>query len=417
VITNEIINRIIGIKESYELPQKLLAKLLNQDERELMFNEFLKYENNLSFDWFTNYFQQEQGDRNSLKQDFTPKCLCYIVSKIAGQRATYTDVCSGIGGLTIGTLQENPDAFIRCEEISSRAIPMLIFNLAIRNVNGVVIHGDCLCNEVERIYKLTKGEKFSKIDVLIDDDETKTECVISNPPYSLKWDRVEEFSNDERFTKYGLPPKSKADYGFILHGLNKLQENGKMIAILPHGVLFRGSKEGEIRKRLVEHNKISAVIGLPDKLFLNTSIPVCLLIFSQNKENSDILFIDASKDFENIGKQNDMTIAQIDKLISVYNLRLEVKKYSHIATINEIRENDYNLNIPRYVDTYEKPEKVDIIATMNEIKQLDKEIQHINGELSSMLKDMCSSNEKTESELKYAQITFDEMLRIREEQK
>ena len=106
-----------------------------------------------------------------------------------------------------------------------------------------------------------------------------------------------------------------------------------------------------------------------------------------------------------------MTIAQIDKLISVYNLRLEVKKYSHIATINEIRENDYNLNIPRYVDTYEKPEKVDIIATMNEIKQLDKEIQHINGELSSMLKDMCSSNEKTESELKYAQITFDEMLR------
>lgn len=187
-------------------------------------------------------------------------------------------------------------------------------------------------------------------------EEEKFDYIIMNPPYSLNWQN-KEFAEDKRFQEYGLPPTSKADFGFILHALHMLQEQGTLAAILPHGILFRGQQEGKIRQKLIENNLIDAIIGLPDKLFLNTGIPVCIIVLKKNKESKDILFIDASKEYKKGSKQNTMEQEHIAKILSAYHDRKDIDKFAHVARMQELEENEYNLNIPRYVDTFE-PEEV-----------------------------------------------------------
>ena len=212
--------------------------------------------------------------------------------------------------------------------------------------------------------------------------------MIMNPPYSMKFQDAEQY-----LIKGFTIPKSKADYGFILRGLEHLKEDGRCIAVLPHGVLFRGNREGEIRKQLIKQHLINAVIGLPDKLFLNTSIPVCLLILEQDSPN--VFFIDASKDFEKKASQNDMNTDQIHRVINIFKKRKDLEKYAHIADYEEISGNDYNLNIPRYVDSFEEEPLPDIENILRELKKIAEEEKIVTGSLYGMLGELTGTKEDT----------------------
>lgn len=210
--------------------------------------------------------------------------------------------------------------------------------------------------------------------------------VIMNPPYSMKFPEADEM----RIMGHKIP-KSKADYGFILRGLEHLNRGGRLIAILPHGVLFRGAGEGDIRKWLVQERLINAVIGLPDKLFLNTSIPVFVLILQY--DSPDILFIDASKDFIKKSAQNDMTEQQTGKVVDTFLNRQEVERYSHITSYSEIEKNDFNLNIPRYVDSFVHEPLPDVRKILTNLREIDEEEKKVKDELYKMLQDLTGNAE------------------------
>lgn len=209
--------------------------------------------------------------------------------------------------------------------------------------------------------------------------------IISNPPYSLKFDEQEI---DCKKFKYGIPNSSYADYLFIQSGLSRLSEDGIAAFILPHGILFRGNRERKIREALIKDNVIDAVIGLPNNLFLATQIPVFILILKKNKKDDKIFFADASKEFEKNGKQNILTEQNIEKICDAYKQRLNIDKFSRLVSFKEIQENDYNLNIPRYVDTYEPEPLPDMKSTLTELINIEREIKKSYVELFDMSKDL-----------------------------
>ncbi|HBU79172.1 MAG TPA: type I restriction-modification system subunit M, partial [Muricauda sp.] len=220
--------------------------------------------------------------------------------------------------------------------------------------------------------------------------DMRFEAIVANPPFSAKWKGKNNplNENDERFSQYGrLAPTSKADFAFVQHMLYQLAENGTMACVLPHGVLFRGSAEGMIREYLIkELNYLDAVIGLPSNVFYGTSIPTCILVLSKCRVNSDnILFIDASQGFEKDGNKNKLGEAHIDAIIDTYRNRIAKDKFSNVASLDEITENDYNLNIPRYVDTFEEEEPVDLNQVTTDLQTLEKEI----GETDATIADFC----------------------------
>lgn len=194
-------------------------------------------------------------------------------------------------------------------------------------------------------------------------DPLYVDAVVSNPPYSQNWNPTNKES-DPRYKSYGLAPKGKADYAFLLHDLYHIKPDGLMTIVLPHGVLFRGGEEGEIRKNLIENNKIDAIIGLPANIFFGTGIPTIIMVLKQRRSNTDVLIIDASKGFEKVGKTNKLRASDIKKIVDAVTSRVSIPKFSRVVSREEIRQNDYNLNIPRYVDSSEKPESWDIFASM-----------------------------------------------------
>jgi type I restriction enzyme M protein len=206
--------------------------------------------------------------------------------------------------------------------------------------------------------------------------DMRFEAIVANPPFSAKWSASPLFMNDDRFSAYGkLAPSSKADFAFLQHMVHQLDENGTMAIVLPHGVLFRGAAEGHIRKYLIEDkNYLDAVIGLPANIFYGTSIPTCILVLKKNRTHAkDVLFIDASQHFEKVKTQNVLRKEDIDKIIATYENRTAEDKYSYVAPLSELAENDYNLNIPRYVDTFEEEEAIDLTAVTQELRQLADE--------------------------------------------
>ena len=215
--------------------------------------------------------------------------------------------------------------------------------------------------------------------------DERFEAIVANPPFSVNWSANSLFMSDERFSQYGkLAPKSKADYAFIQHMIHQLAENGTMAMVLPHGALFRGAAEGHIRKYLIEdRNYLDAVIGLPANIFYGTSIPTCILVFKKCREHSEnILFIDASEHFEKVKTQNVLREEHIDKIINTYQYRTTEDKYSYVASLEEVKENDYNLNIPRYVDTFEEEAAVDLETVSNVLQALEDDISDIDKTVS-----------------------------------
>lgn len=249
-----------------------------------------------------------------------------------------------------------------------------------------------------RMNMILHGVHYRKFDIKQEDTLERPqhgnqtfEAIVANPPFSAEWSANPLFLSDDRFSQYGrLAPGSKADFAFVQHMIHHLAENGIMAIVLPHGVLFRGGAELHIRKYLIEQkNFLDAVIGLPANIFYGTSIPTSILVFKKCRENpDDVLFIDASKGFEKVKNQNMLRDEHIDKIVQTYRNRTAIEKYSYNVSLQEIADNDYNLNIPRYVDTFEEEEEIDIQAVMLEIKQLEAKRSELDTEIDVYLKEL-----------------------------
>ncbi|ESU31878.1 type I restriction-modification protein subunit M [Bacillus sp. 17376] len=221
--------------------------------------------------------------------------------------------------------------------------------------------------------------------------DQRFEAIVANPPYSANWSADNKFKEDERFSAYAkLAPKSKADFAFIQHFIHQLDGNGTMAVVLPHGVLFRGAAEAAIRRYLIEEkNYLDAVIGLPANIFYGTSIPTSILVFKKcRKQDDNVLFIDASNEFEKGKNQNRLTDENVNKIIETFQNRETIDKYSYAATLEDIKDNDYNLNIPRYVDTFEEEEPIDLQGVVRRLEEIDKEIAEVDSELEKYFKEL-----------------------------
>lgn len=227
---------------------------------------------------------------------------------------------------------------------------------------------------------------------LLDSEDTLKhfDVVVANPPFSLdKWG-YDSAAND-KFSRFrrGLPPQTKGDYAFVLHMIETLKpKTGRMAVVVPHGVLFRGASEGKIRKQLIDENLLDAVIGLPDKLFFGTGIPAVILVFRRNRADKDVLFVDASREYRDGKVQNQLSEENVAKITAAYRARRDMDKYAHVATLQEIKENDYNLNIPRYVDMFEEEEHVDLSAVLAVRKQLKADLAQIEAEMDGYLQEL-----------------------------
>ncbi|MGL5290577.1 MAG: type I restriction-modification system subunit M, partial [Vibrionaceae bacterium] len=216
------------------------------------------------------------------------------------------------------------------------------------------------------------------------------DIVTANPPFSLdKWGHGD--AENDKFARFnrGVPPKTKGDYAFILHMIETLKPNtGRMGVVVPHGVLFRGAAEGKIRQKLIDENLLDAVIGLPEKLFYGTGIPAAILIFKKKKVDDNILFIDASREFKSGKNQNQLSDEHIAKIVATYRNGDKVDKYAYLASLKEIQDNDYNLNIPRYVDTFEEEDEIDLLAVRAEREQLKAQLAELESEMENYLQEL-----------------------------
>ena len=241
---------------------------------------------------------------------------------------------------------------------------------------------------------------FSRFDIKQEDtlehpqhSDLRFEAVVANPPFSAKWKGKDNPLNetDDRFSQYGrLAPGTKADFAFVQHMIYQMAESAAMAVVLPHGVLFRGAAEELIRKHIIkELNYLDAVVGLPPNLFYGTSIPACILVIKKCRVDDDnILFIDASRHFEKAGNQNVLTDVHVDKIIEAYRKREDIDKYAHIASLDEVAGNEYNLNIPRYVDTFEEEEPVDIAAVSKDMKTLERDMQKTDNTIAGFCREL-----------------------------
>lgn len=351
------------------------ADLLNSDA-EILGN---------AYEYLIGQFASETGKKAG--EFYTPQAVSKILTKIAiaGQEnkkgLSVYDPCMGSGSLLLNAKKYATEpGYIKYygQELNTST-----YNLARMNM---FLHGITPENQVLRNGDTLDGDWPTG-------EETDFNMVLMNPPYSAKWSATAGFLQDERFSDYGvLAPKSKADYAFLLHGLYHLKSNGTMAIVLPHGVLFRGAAEGKIREKLLRAGNIYAVIGLPANLFYNTSIPTCIIVLKKHRDGRDVLFIDASKKFDKGKKQNAMTDEHIEAVMELYSKRETVEKESYLASFEDIEKNDFNLNIPRYVDNFEKEEEVDINALLTQMDQTDKELEQAQGEFLSLLKDLTSTD-------------------------
>ena len=301
---------------------------------------------------------------------YTPHEVSLLMSEIVADHLKYRteikiyDPTSGSGSLLINIgksvakhMGNGNQIKYYAQELKENTYNLTRMNLVMRGIlpsNIVTRNGDTLEDD---------WPYFDESDPVGTYDPLYVDAVVSNPPYSQNWNPQDK-ENEPRYKEYGLAPKGKADYAFLLHDLYHIKPDGIMTIVLPHGVLFRGGEEGEIRKHLVENNKIDTIIGLPANIFFGTGIPTIIMVLKQKRVNTDVLIIDASKGFEKVGKNNKLRASDIKRIVDTVTGRKTIAKYSRVVSRDEVRKNDYNLNIPRYVDSSEKAESWDIYASM-----------------------------------------------------
>jgi type I restriction enzyme M protein len=327
---------------------------------------------------------------------FTPKEVSTLIAKLTKSKpgSRICDPTCGSASLLIKAGEEvGSDNFsLYGQEANGSTWALAVMNMFLHGFDNATIRwGDTIRNP-----KLKEGDTLMKFDT-----------VVANPPFSLdKWGKVEDKDGDKTSISYdpetdkynrfwrGVPPKSKGDWAFISHMIETLNEQGKAGVVVPHGVLFRGSSEGRIRQQTI--NILEAVIGLPANLFFGTGIPAAIMIFNKQKRTNNVLFIDASKQYESAKNQNRLRESDIEHIVNTYrdftagNFQVGVmeEKYSYVATFDEIQENDFNLNIPRYVDTFEEEAEVDIAAVQTEIEKLEKDLVQVQNEIEVYLKQL-----------------------------
>lgn len=343
-----------------------------------------------AYEYLIEKFASDAGKKAG--EFYTPaqvsKLLARLVNPQPGDRII--DPACGSGSLLIKTAKEvgSNNFSLYGQEINGSTWALARMNMFLHEVDNAQIEwGDTLNNP-----KLLEEESLLKGNV-----------VVANPPFSLdKWGADNALADQFNRFHRGVPPKSKGDYAFVTHMIESTyHDTGRVGVILPHGVLFRGSSEGKIRQQLIEENLLEAVIGLPANLFYGTGIPATILLFNRAKgRNKDILFIDASQGYESGTNQNRLREADIDKIVNTYRAfqkatpltseegEVLAEKYAYRAAIQEVEENEYNLNIPRYVDTFEEEEEVDIPATQRNIAALKKELSVVEGQMDDYLKEL-----------------------------
>lgn len=392
-------NQFSGLFDDVDLKSKKLGA--DDQQRNVTITEVLKKLNGIdvlghngdvigdAYEFLISQFASEAGKKAG--EFYTPHEVSDMMARIAaiGQEDkklfSVFDPTMGSGSLMLNI--RNYLSHPKSVKYHGQELNTTTFNLAKMNL---ILHG--VDNEDIR---LRNGDTLNK-DWPTDEPYT-FDSVVMNPPYSAKWSSDDTFLDDSRFNRYGkLAPKSKADFAFLLHGFYHLKDSGTMAIVLPHGVLFRGAAEGVIRKKLLEDGSIDTVIGMPANLFFGTSIPTTVIILKKNRTSRDVLFIDASKDFIKGKNQNKLSPENIDRIVETYKKREDVEKFAHVASFEEIQENDFNLNIPRYVDTFEEQEEVDIVELGKELVALNQQIKAAENDFLSMLDELAITDETRE---------------------
>ncbi len=337
------------------------------------------------YEFLISNFASEAGKKAG--EFYTPSEVSTLLAKLTKSKpgARICDPTCGSGSLLIKAGKEvgSSDFSLYGQEANGSTWALAVMNMFLHNFDGATIRwGDTIRNP-----KLRSGDALQKFDT-----------VVANPPFSLdKWGADEAESDKYNRFWRGTPPKSKGDWAFISHMIETLNENGKAGVVVPHGVLFRGSSEGKIRQKTIEENILEAVIGLPANLFFGTGIPAAILIFNKAKSaGTDVLFIDASQHYESVKNQNKLREADIERIVSTYRnfsagkvkAGIVQEKFSFAATFDEIRENDFNLNIPRYVDTFVEEPEVDIAKVQKEIIDIERELVEVQNEMKKYLTEL-----------------------------
>ena len=315
---------------------------------------------------------------------YTPQTVSTILAKLVTRdngkakgylKSVYDPTC-GSGSLLLRVTKEVKEvAYYYGQELNRTTYNLARMNMILHDVN----------------YKQFDIKQEDTLENPLHDEYARFEAIVANPPFSAHWSANPMHMSDDRFAEYGkLAPRTKADFAFVQHMVHHLADNGTIAVVLPHGALFRGAAEGHIRRYLIEErNLIDAVIGLPANVFYGTTIPTCILVLKKCRTSpKDILFIDASAHFEKVKNQNNLRPQDIDKIIATYDARRNEDKYSHVASLEEVVENDYNLNIPRYVDTFEEEEPVDIKSVAEQLQALEKDIRQTDETIDDYCKQL-----------------------------
>lgn len=329
-----------------------------------------------TYQYLIGKFASDAGKKGG--EFYTPDEVSVLLAKLLAPKPgdRICDPACGSGSLLIQVSKEIKDRNFSLygQESNGSTWALCMMNMFLHDVdNARVEWGDTLNNP-----KLIENDTLMKFDI-----------VTANPPFSLdKWGA--ENAGADKFRRFhrGVPPKSKGDYAFVTHMVETMNEAGRVAVIVPHGVLFRGGAEGVIRQKFIEENILDAVIGLPANLFYGVGIPVAILVFKKSRKTKDLLFIDASQEFDKEKTQNKLRNEHIEKIVKTYKDYKTIEKYSYRATPTEIKENEYNLNIPRYVDTFEDEVPVDITETQKEIENLEKELSVVQKEMAGYLKEL-----------------------------
>jgi len=337
-------------------------------------------------------FASDAGKKSG--EFFTPAMVSELLARLVKPQENdriYDPTC-GSGSLLIRVVNQVPSRKVAVygQERNGQTYALCRMNMFLHKIDDARIEwGDTLSNPAH-----TEDGKLMKFQV-----------IVANPPFSLdKWAmgfagpgqasdkkfKMESHLDPYKRFEWGVPPSSKGDYAFVLHMLHSLAENGRMAVVLPHGVLFRGASEAKIRKEIIKHNLLDAVIGLPEGLFYGTGIPACVMVFKKNRTRTDVLFIDASGEghYEKGKNQNRLREQDVQKIVETYERYESVEKYAYVATREEIEENDYNLNIPRYVDTFEEEEPVDLEAVKENIARIQAELKEVEAQMAKYLEQL-----------------------------
>ncbi len=347
-----------------------------------------------AYEYMINKFASDAGKKGG--EFFTASAVSELVARLVEPKENdriYDPTC-GSGGLLLKAYNQakSKKVAIYGQELNAQTWALCSMNMFLHNIDDANIKA---------------GNTLTNPQHLENDELMKFQVITSNPPFSLdKWDsgflsdadtegskkaKMDASLDPYKRFSLGVPPSSKGDYAFVLHMINSLDaQTGRMGVVLPHGVLFRGASELKIRQALIELNLLDAVIGLPANLFYGTGIPACVLIFKKNRAHKDILFIDASGEgnFEKGKNQNILREQDIEKIVTIYKKRETTEKYSYVATLDEIKENDFNLNIPRYVDTFEEEEMIDIDTVKANISNIEAELKEVQAKMNKYLEEL-----------------------------